>query len=637
MKRTQAIRLEVRAILSSPKFERSSVLSSILDYLAEAELAGRDPPTQELIAADVFGKDLSQWDPADSSVRVAVSRLRAALEDYYLVHQPADGHCVHIRKGEYRLRFAAVGLAYPNIAAIAKRDKAPTDQGGRLATHECGHGVGSYAPAAAIDLTISSRDLGGSDLHNGLVEPPSSSAQSTHTIAIADSAALSDEKLATADPGQTPGPIWKQPLTNLVARAERFEAVSGLTTWSKLVGSVAVLIAAVWSAMNLQPARTAVAAIGQRQTLEVPYVAANIEFDGKASPDHSPADLIDELDDEVSKLLRKSMISRFQAAAGAKAPDFTLNINVVADERGYAGYVVLSDIQSRTVAERSFSPVTSVGELKDTVNNEIVAAISPNGHIARSLSDKIGNNPHSSFECFLLIEGMRATVEDHAQTLDRCLADYKGSEFIPHLEARKAFTAAQKTLMSGSKLSPDDESWRTVSRLLAEHPENPYANTVAAKLLIGRGMCRDAASFASDAFSRGRTYPTLELSVIVDAYGCDDTANLRSFWKGRIAKIAQAHPDPDPLTESYLTLGALITDQPDLLQNQKSTLFTSSINPALNELNNALRRLAMGRASEQDLLVVHDRLPTMIFHAGTRDMVLSKGNLRSNDQSSLAD
>ena len=625
MKRNQAIRLEVRAILESPKFERSSVLSNILQYLTEAEMAGREAPTQELIAADVFEKDLSQWDPADSSVRVAISRLRAALEEYYLVHQPGDRHCIHIRKGEYRLRFAAIDLAYPNIAAVTQKRSAKADPGEAFADSDVPCAVEHREPVARMELRTDPTGVRSSQLQAEKMGAEPNLSQSTHPMVPTDVLALSlGNQVVTASDAAT-NAISRGVHTRLFTITRSGEN-AGVPAWQKVVLSVAALFAAVWSAMNLQPTRTAVAAIGERPAVKIPYVSAHIDFDGMGTADSHSADLIVELDDGVSKLLRKSMISRFEEKASAKTSDFTLRIGVVETQSGYASDVVLTDIQGRVVAERSLLPLASVAELKDAINDEIIASISPNGHIARSILDRLGGDPQNGYECFLFVEGMRATVDEYAKTLERCLAEYKSSEFIPHLEARKAFTETQKILLSGAKLSPDDESWRTVSRLLSEHPDNPYANTVAAKLLIGRGMCREAAAFASDAFSRGRTYPTLELSVIVDAYGCDDTANVRPFWKARIAKIAQAYPDPDPLTESYLILGAMVSGQPDLLRSQKSFLFASSTNDALNAFNDALRKLALGRASEQDRMIVHDRLPAMLFHEETREMILSKGN-----------
>ena len=626
MKRNQAIRLEVRAILASPKFERSSVLSAILEYLAEAELGGRDAPTQEVIAADVFEKDLAQWDPADSSVRVAISRLRTALEEYYLVHQPGDTHCIHVRKGEYRLRFASIDLAYPNIAAVTQKYSAEADLGEAFADSDVPCAVEYREPVTQIDLETDSIVVPGSYSQVRAKDPESRMSQVTHTTTAAEVSALAVDDQVASSSDKASDASSQGAHSRLFAMTRRGEFAEVPPPWIKVLLSVAALFAAIWSTVNLQPTRTAVAAIGERSAVEVPYVAAHIDFDGKGSHKRHSAELVGELNAEVSKLLRKSMISRFEERADAKVSDFNLRIGVIEVQSGYASDVVLTDIQGRVVAERSFSHLASVGELKDAINDEIVALISPNGHIARFLLDRFGDEPRNGYECFLFVEGMRATVEEYAQTLDRCIADYENSEFIPHLEARRAFTTAQKTLLSGGKLSLDNESWRTVSRLLSEHPDNPYANTVAAKLLIGRGMCREAAAFASDAFSRGRTYPTLELSVIVDAYGCDETANVRPFWKARIEKIARAYPDPDPLTESYLLLGTMVSGQPDLLRVQKSTLFFSSSNPALNQFNAALRNLAKGRASEQDRMIVHDRLPAMLFHGATREMILSRGN-----------
>jgi len=121
MERDTAIANEVHAILMSPTFIRSKAMSGLLSFLLEFNLEQSRPPTQADIAADYLGKDLSSFDAADSSVRVAMTRLRKALKDYYIIHQPKAERCIYFDKGDYRLRFGKLAKAYPDLEKFGNR------------------------------------------------------------------------------------------------------------------------------------------------------------------------------------------------------------------------------------------------------------------------------------------------------------------------------------------------------------------------------------------------------------------------------------------------------------------------------------------------------------------------------------
>ena len=632
MKRTQAIRTEVRAILRSPKFERASVLSAILNYLAEAELAGRNAPSQDDIAADVLGKDLAQWDPADSCVRVAVSRLRTALEEYYLVHQPGDTLCIHVRKGEYRIRLASLEVAYPKIAdALSSAGAAPkedclgyqaTTGSNELATVTSGRA----SPNSASDQASAPMANSTENAEGGTV---SESSYSVQVGKDSSEVSLSGATDLSAKMRECRRPLRHFVLASGVSAAkaksiERLPSASELP-FKKFFAVAMIVVAAVISAVKLHPTNQAAAATDARSAVDVPYILSRVELVDTDSSPITAQRMNNQLTGKISNLLRKSIISRLAEDNDARW-DFILQIDASKSDDGFSGNVTLADTSNRIVTEKSFSSIGTIEELEETISDEVIGIISPTGHIARTLLERIGEEPINGFECFLSVEGLRISTEDYSRTLDRCISNFAESEFAPHLLARRAFSSAQSKLASGEPLEPTDSSWRAVSSILAEYPENPYANAVAAKMLIGRGMCQDAASFAADGFSRGRTYPTIELSIIVDAYGCDELSNLRPYWGNRIAKIAEANLHPDPLMETYLLIGALVSGQTELLDNHKSPLFGSSSTAALGELNYALRRMMEGTASTQHRAIVQDSLPRILFHAGTRNLLLEQAD-----------
>ncbi|MGB7374124.1 hypothetical protein [Pontixanthobacter sp.] len=104
---------EVRRILADPSFERSPVQSKLLEFLAEKTASGESAISQYSVAVDGLGRSADYDLTSDSYPRVQVSRLRTNLAAYYSRHRAANGLCVYIKAGEYRLRLAKQAIAYP--------------------------------------------------------------------------------------------------------------------------------------------------------------------------------------------------------------------------------------------------------------------------------------------------------------------------------------------------------------------------------------------------------------------------------------------------------------------------------------------------------------------------------------------
>lgn len=106
---------EVQRILSDPALERAPTQRRLLSFLAEQTLSNPGNLTQFSIAVDGLGRPEDYDLTSDSYPRVQMSRLRRNLLSYYSRNAPGEGHCIHIRPGEYRLRLAPPEAAYPEL------------------------------------------------------------------------------------------------------------------------------------------------------------------------------------------------------------------------------------------------------------------------------------------------------------------------------------------------------------------------------------------------------------------------------------------------------------------------------------------------------------------------------------------
>lgn len=88
---TPANRRQLALIAKSRVLRRKQKLTSLLDYLANETMSGRDAQlTQRKIATDVFGIADAMESQLGVTVRTAVTRLRTALQDYYRTEAGPD-------------------------------------------------------------------------------------------------------------------------------------------------------------------------------------------------------------------------------------------------------------------------------------------------------------------------------------------------------------------------------------------------------------------------------------------------------------------------------------------------------------------------------------------------------------------
>jgi hypothetical protein len=111
----QAERAELQAVVESPLFSRSPVLTHLLSYLCEKTFAGETEQIKEYsVALDVFDRRDSFDQNTDSIVRVQANRLRKRLSEYYA--SEGASHSIHIAipLGQYVPQFEKVSEGSPS-------------------------------------------------------------------------------------------------------------------------------------------------------------------------------------------------------------------------------------------------------------------------------------------------------------------------------------------------------------------------------------------------------------------------------------------------------------------------------------------------------------------------------------------
>jgi hypothetical protein len=96
-------------ILQSETFARSERLKSLLRFICEAEIDGREGELNEyVIGTMALGRPRDFAPLEDSSVRSRAHELRQKLEKYYAQESPSAGIRIELRKGSYVPRFNLV-------------------------------------------------------------------------------------------------------------------------------------------------------------------------------------------------------------------------------------------------------------------------------------------------------------------------------------------------------------------------------------------------------------------------------------------------------------------------------------------------------------------------------------------------
>src|SRR5436190_17834484 len=102
----EAIREQLKRVLSSSVFRRAERSNALLKFIVEETLEGRSQRLKEYtLGAEALGRGES-FDPrTDPAVRAEASRLRARLEQYYDTTGRADPVVILLPKGNYVPQF----------------------------------------------------------------------------------------------------------------------------------------------------------------------------------------------------------------------------------------------------------------------------------------------------------------------------------------------------------------------------------------------------------------------------------------------------------------------------------------------------------------------------------------------------
>ncbi len=121
----ESIERHLNKILDSPVFSRAGRQSSLLRFIVENSLDGKEGALREAcIGVEVYGRP-SDFDPrADTIVRVEASRLRTRLLEYYESSGRDDELRITIPKGGYVPVFASRHTATPAVSRVAVPRKA---------------------------------------------------------------------------------------------------------------------------------------------------------------------------------------------------------------------------------------------------------------------------------------------------------------------------------------------------------------------------------------------------------------------------------------------------------------------------------------------------------------------------------
>jgi hypothetical protein len=134
-------------ILQSETFARSERLKSLLRFICEAEIDGREGELNEyVIGTMALGRPRDFAPLEDSSVRSRTHELRQKLEKYYAQEAPSAGIRIELRKGSYVPRFILVREA-------PQADPLPSPVAGPLAVYT----VADEHPATELAAAVVSR------------------------------------------------------------------------------------------------------------------------------------------------------------------------------------------------------------------------------------------------------------------------------------------------------------------------------------------------------------------------------------------------------------------------------------------------------------------------------------------------
>lgn len=559
MNESERIRLEAEAILCDPELQRAPSQTRILRYLAEKAGDSTECISQYELATEALGRRDDFDETTDSVVRVQMGRLRKSLADHYRRLSPDDDMYIYIRQGEYRLRLGPAHVAYPDLA------RSPVAVPTSPAPESPAEPAPARAPAPAPEPA-----------------PPPTEREE-----------LKDQSLVA--PTRTYVP--------LLAKLALVAALIAITIQIFLYVSQTPNITENFDgSAYVSPA--------------APLVKSELRISDQVTELAGMAGMQNDIENAIDRVLQMSLISRSQLRGSEETPDYVVytlltsgalpdTVNIFATMRDRAGHMI---------GTKSLSDVP-LAESKMLIPQVIISLTSPSGRLSSHLAKQIKAPASNGFECYILIENFRSRGEGYKALLDDCEARFGDSSYGSTFQARQLIQKNSEFMLQGGRLSKDTQVWAGLDDLLRRHPEDPYANSLAAKMLIGLGKCEEAMGFVQNGYSRGTAFPSLEVSPIVDAYGCPEATIPRAALNQRVKTILAAERDSDsPVLRAFLLIACILAEQKPSQTSLVGLQSSWKGEQKLEQFNHAVGKQLQGTASKEDVVLIKAVLSQLVWN-----------------------
>ncbi|NVD45931.1 hypothetical protein [Qipengyuania atrilutea] len=578
---------EIAEILCSPIFVRAPRQAELLRYLGERAQGSTTRITQYDIAVEALGKDETFDESSDSYVRSSMSRLRKSLKSYYSEHLPKRDLCVFNKPGEYFLRMAELHTAYPEFV------------GGHPSALKAAHSTEHHRWLEHADT------------------------QTAMTSVAKKRAALPQHSL-------------QQPCATVSLGAEIAEDKSAIPRFRMFVRSGVLLSVILLSGILvtiLQSSEKITASSGIGQSL--PSVGFAVMTLGSDEFKESHSGLQGAVRNDLTQIIASSFISQ-RAASAAATSDYKIEVVLQRSlgEEDEAS-LMLTNQAGKILYERRIILTGNHSQDRQLIYDNIVGFVSPAGQLSKDLARRIPPRSRNDFECFVLSENSNAKGLLTADVVRTCLSEYPDSPYYPYFLARKIWMNIQKRATDGMAVEVDSSIWREVGQAVNDYPENPYLNFLAAKVLTARGECDVAKPFADRALENAKSFPALELALIIETYGCDSNDALEPQRANRIQQLVHAHPLPDDLFKLYMFLALITAEQSPSAELMALDSFDHRSASNFEEVNSLLANTFSRPLNKSEHQRLRRSLPAFVFSKRVRDLVLNRARGGHEFQSSL--
>ena len=559
---------EVAEILRSPIFARAPRQAQLLRFLASRAIRHERRISQYDIAVDALGKSATFDESSDSYVRSSMSRLRKSLRSYYSEHLPKREVCIFNKPGEYFLRMAELRTAYPELAEMR-------DDG---------------------------RQISDSTQNRWRLEEPNSQLFSHEPNESTSSSSVNDLSVASLPEAETA-------VASL--RVRRFIR-------SGVVLSVLLLSAILVSIVYSNSSTTASGQVPQSK----PTVKVDAKSIGTTEFKEQKNLLLSATRIDLTEIVASSFVTQKEARS-EHSSDYFISIVLQQNVEGVeVSSLMLTDRAGESLYERQIELTGDLAEDRRLIYDNLVELVAPAGQISRDLALRLPQTPRSDFECFILAENSRAKGLLTAEVVDLCLREYPSSEYYPFFLGRQIWMNIQNRALQGIAVEVDSTIWAEVGQAINDHPNNPYLNMIAAKILTARSECSATEPFANRALESGRSFPAMEMALLIEAYGCHESEALNAQKNRRIRQLVDANPIPNDLLKLYLLLGLIISDQPPSNELFALENFDHLSQSSFNTLNTLLAESFVRPLSQDEHQQLRKILPAVVFNSKVRERIL---------------